>query len=492
MRKPENVLDAGFNNPEYEKILADIKRVLEKWSLDRDFQIMYEDDPEKALAETGLQTDPETIALLLNPQRAEALAQSNEEGSFFPEELPESYVLYKEFVSEKLKKREEMRTSLCIPTEPRFKSWRERQRKRLLLELGEASLGMVHAPVIYELSEGCSVGCPFCGVAAKGLKGVFRYTPENGKLWQETLKRMHFLVGDAAGKGTCYYACEGLDNPDYERFLEDFYQEYGVIPQTTTAASTRDIERTRALLQYGKERFRHIDRFSVLSPLMRDRLFEEFKPEELLLVELLPQFPEAPQCHLTKTGRNRTKEEEDETGGTIACASGFIINMQERSVRMVTPCATDREHPTGERFFEKCTFRTAEELESIIRRMIGKYMAERLDLRCVYGTVCDFTLEKKEGKVRVKAHGTDAALLDSDLSQETLDRLLIFLKKRSITCYEILESLLKEKETDIAQVIFLFKTLWNYGIIDTAAVKDQTDYESSNYYAQADASGCDE
>ena len=57
---------------------------------------------------------------------------------------------------------------------------------------------MTQFPLAFELSEGCSVGCPFCGFAVKGLRGIFRYTDENALLWRETLRRLHALIGDAA------------------------------------------------------------------------------------------------------------------------------------------------------------------------------------------------------------------------------------------------------------------------------------------------------
>ena len=70
--------------------------------------------------------------------------------------------------------------------------------------------------------------------------------------------RAHAIVGDAAGRGLCYYATEPLDNPDYECFLVDFHAEFGRVPQTTTAAATRDIERTRRLLRWGQQTFERV------------------------------------------------------------------------------------------------------------------------------------------------------------------------------------------------------------------------------------------
>ena len=36
-----------------------------------------------------------------------------------------------------------------------------------MLEFGPNALAMIQAPLMFELSEGFSVGCPFCAVAAK-------------------------------------------------------------------------------------------------------------------------------------------------------------------------------------------------------------------------------------------------------------------------------------------------------------------------------------
>ena len=463
-REPKKVIDKGFNDTEYARIVANVKRILELWTLDARFHNAYEQDPERTLAETGLVVDPETIRLLLDDDAIKEMKAALKDGTLAVEDLPNDFRLYKAFIKEKIDSRDLLRNDLCAPDEPRFKAWRARQEKRCMLEFGVHALSMIQAPLMFELSEGCSVGCPFCGVASKKLAGVFRYTDEHARLWRDVLGRMHALMGDAAGSGAIYYDCEGLDTPDYEKFLADFFAEFGIVPQTTTAVSTRNIERTRALLQYGNENDPHIDRFSVLNPAMRDELFATFSPEELLLVELLPQFPEAPDCHLAEVGRGHPEEWGDEVGSTIACTSGFVVNMQEQSVRLMTPYVSCRTHPTGEWILEKAPFATADDLEGAIKRMIARYMPERFELGGPCKASCEFRLEQKEEKVWVSGHGAGFGLMETPFGQETLDCLRAMLGEGERTGYGILDVL--PEGADIAHAILLLKALWEHGLID--------------------------
>lgn len=462
-----NLMKKGPHDPEIVKMAAEFKRLTEKWNLDAAFREEYKLDPAKAIAETGMNISPEAFNLLVDHEAAQKMSDDIREGKRTLSDLPVSYLVYKMFLEEKLIDREKLRTDCCVPTEPHFKAWRARQEKRCWMEMGASALSMVHPPLIFELTEGCSVGCPFCGVASKGLRGIFRYTEENAALWRETLSRLHALIGDAAGRGTCYYACEGLDNPDYEKFLADYFREFGIVPQTTTAVSTRDIERTRALLRFGTENSPHIDRFSVLSAAMRDKLFESFTPEELLLVELLPQFPEAPGNHFTKAGRNRDQNDEETVSGTIACGSGFVVNMAEKSVRLLTPFISDRKHPTGEWILEKCSFTSAEDLEAQVQRMIETYMAEQLDLEKPCGASCVFTMELRDDRVWTGAHSIRFAMMHAPIQQAAMDTMITALKERQHTGEEILDLL--PEDTDLAQSILLLNVLWNHGLIDQVA-----------------------
>ena len=465
---PLNLLDHGPRDAGRLRTAAKFKRLADLWRLDANFRAAYRLDPEKTLADTGLDIEPEAFRLYLNPGETEKLLRGIREGGRGADTLPESFLLYYRALWEGQQRHKQMREKHLVPDEPRFRAWRARQERRLRLQLGRAAAdSMIQPPLAFELSDGCSVGCPFCGLSAKRLRGIFRHTGENAALWRETLSRMHALIGSAAGFGLCYYATEPLDNPDYEKFLDDWYREFGTVPLTTTAVSVRDLERTRALLRYNDEKGCYYYRLSVLSPAMRDTLLAAFTPEELLRVFLQPQFPEAPGNNFTKAGRSRDENEKDAVGSTISCVSGFVVNMQEKTVRLETPFVSDRDHPTGEWFLEKCAFTTAADLEAKIRRMIDRYMPGELDLKKLCGSSCDFRLEDAVGSVRVLARGGSMVLLEDPMEQAALDTLGDALRERRYTGRELLD-LLSER-TDAIRSFFLLSMLRHQGLVDQIA-----------------------
>ena len=357
--------------------VAALKRIHELWMMDRGFHDEYLANPDHAIAGTGLDVDPRAVSLLLLGRLPEGEADWGN-----PDGLPETFVWYQELMEGRVKRnmRARMRN---LPDDPRFRDWCLRQLRRCERELSTRARFMTHFPMAFELSSGCSVGCPFCALSAGRLKGVFRHTEDNAALWRDVLTRMHRVVGDAAGRAVCYCATEPLDNPDYELFLEDFLDEFGRVPQTTTAVATRDIERTRKLLHWGQNAYLHFDRFSVLSKRNLEVIHSSFTPEELLFTDLLPQFEEAPASNLMRAGRNRSADHG--TKETIACASGFIVNMWERSVRLLTPTIVDDEHPTGELVYERATFTDGADLEKVVTEMIDRHMHRTISLGGLLG-----------------------------------------------------------------------------------------------------------
>jgi len=62
--------------------------------------------------------------------------------------------------------------------------------------------------------------------------------------------------------------------------------------------------------------------------------------------------------------------------GTIACVSGFYINLVNRVIKLVSPCYISQRWPLGYRVFDEASFETAEDFNRILLRMIERNMPE--------------------------------------------------------------------------------------------------------------------
>jgi radical SAM family RiPP maturation amino acid epimerase len=356
------------------------KRFLERWIADLKFREKYRVDPGGAIREYQLQVDAEHMRHLIDEAFAKIPVS----------DIPPEVSAYRQFIREKLAYRENIRVRSASHNKI-FRAWRERQMKRSLWELGPSRFaGLVHAPFCIELSKGCTVGCWFCGVGAEGFQGNFLYTPDAGTLWRSVLEVLQEVLGDAAACGFCYWATDPLDNPDYERFILDFRRVLGTLPQTTTALAMRDPERTHSLLQLSRNNGGVVERFSVLSLGIFDRILREFSAEELLSVELIPQFQDkaSPKVIAGKgrEHRNRVLRQNEsldqpqtfEDGGTIACVTGFLLNMVDRSIALISPCTASEKWPLGYIVFGRWHFRDAASLRDILRVVTSEHMPASL------------------------------------------------------------------------------------------------------------------
>ena len=367
----------------YGREMAEIKRMLERWTADDTFRLAVERDPAGAARSLGLSIDAPSLSALWSDRTAlwEPI-----------EKQPLAYFRYRAFILEKHKMRDDMRAP-AENTDARYLMWRQRQMRRAASQLSPTqNNSIVHAPFCIELTQGCSVGCWFCGISAPKLGDLFLHTPENQALYGGVVDALKEVFADGTGKGFNYWATDPIDNPDYEKFMVDFHDRTNVFPQTTTALALKDLERTRRLLQLSQEKGGLCDRFSLLTLKQLLKVHQSFTPEELLFVEMVLQNKEniSAKVNAGRAGTERSARKERESakgqagnelrGGTIACVSGFLINMVNRSVKLISPCEADERWPLGYIVFDEATFADAGEFRSAIQRMLDTHMTPTLRL----------------------------------------------------------------------------------------------------------------
>ena len=359
--------------------LSAAKRIMDIISLIPGAMDEYKADKVGMLLKYGINLSDSDVDFLINPEDPQEKVRIISDPKRLAE-MPESFFRYRQFYGNKIAYRDKMIGQLCVPANERMKKWRARQKRRCDGALGGLNESFVHTVVTYELSSGCSVGCPFCGFNAGPLKKIFRYTDENIRLFNDVISACHRILGDAAGHGMMYFATEPLDNPDYEQFEKDFYKEFHIVPQITTAIFDRDIERTRYFLSELMAGKGFIHRFTIRSLEMAREAFENFTPEELLMVELLPQFPEAPSfVPYVKAGRELDENQPvmaDQDPGTICCVDGFCINFPERRFKLVTPVRASERYPKGIYESEWVSFTDGADFEE----KLTKYINEELEI----------------------------------------------------------------------------------------------------------------
>ncbi|MBZ6074820.1 radical SAM family RiPP maturation amino acid epimerase [Microvirga puerhi] len=293
-------------------------------------------------------------------------------------------------------------------TQPAFTAWRQRQAARAASELGPMHVAITHPAVAYELASGCSVGCWFCGISAQSFSESASYE-EHGQLWRQILAAVTDQLGPTARTGFCYWGTDPADTPDYDRFLADHGRVTGWIPQTTTAAPLRDIGLTRRVLSLSTPGEPVLNRFSVLSPRQLHQIFEAFTPLDLLLVELVPQMRGSlmPKARAGRALARETAQPErdlslSEAATTIACVSGFLINLPERRIRLIAPCKADTHCPDGYRTFADVHFADAAELPDVLDALIADHMPEELPSSLPLGFRHDLGVRVEAGAIRLE------------------------------------------------------------------------------------------
>lgn len=293
-------------------------------------------------------------------------------------------------------------------THAAFTAWRQRQAMRAASELGPMHVAITHPVVAYELASGCSVGCWFCGISANAFSGSASYDDHSG-LWQTILTVMTDRLGPAARTGFCYWGTDPADTPDYDRFLEDHGRITGWVPQTTTAAPLRDVSLIRRTLALSDRDGPVLNRFSVLTTRQLHQIFATFTPLELLLVEIVPQMRGSlmPKARAGRALEREASQPDRDLGlsgvaTTIACVSGFLINLKDRRIRLIAPCRADADRPEGYRTFADEQFSDGDDFANVLDGLIERHMPEDLPSATMLGFRRDLCVTVEAGNLRLE------------------------------------------------------------------------------------------
>lgn len=455
----------SFVKKEDMETVGNVKRLLEWISIEPGFDSKFQKDPEGMLKEIGVPYTPDEVSFKPGIDANEPVLEAVYKGT--PAEK------YADFINAKINHREQIKVE-CKPDNKAMNKWRDRQIGRCNIQLGARVTAIIQSVLTFEIADGCSVGCEFCGLNAGRLKSVYRYTDENAKLFKDIITYMKELLGNAAGHATLYFASEPLDNPDYELFNRDFVEVYGRIPQITTAAAMRHKERLHKLIKELNEDGNTIYRFSVLSRDIFKQIMEEFTAEELTLVELLPQFEEAPGNHFAKVGR--CAESDEEYDDTISCISGFVVNMARKEIRLTTPTTASKENPTGEIILFKGNFEDFDSFKEMINYCIKTFMSNVLGPNEGFRLRKGVTFETKDGKDLIigdKGVRYELAMPNAGEKTDAYKILFEIINENYMTRREIVTKF-NEKLGALSRpeiTFFIINNLWKMGVLETESGK---------------------
>lgn len=350
------------------------KRLLEWYAVDPDFALAFLKNPQECLRDKRLPLDAGTALSAIRIQYGMADAKERETGNPYVTEYRNWIQQVHEKITAKTGKEQFQSQSLY--------RWNQVVKNRLYMENSRLRRhsNIFYYPIAFELGEGCTVQCPFCGVSADEWKGNFMYTSENGRMWCRILEISQKLLGKVVGTAPCYYGTEPFDNPDYEKFLEDFYRLTGEYPQTTTAVAERDPGRVRKLFtMLGDEYLAQAAvRLSIRTKQQFYSIMKEYTPEELRYVELLPNNIESMYSYsLSGRARQHVKDfpkEKMNERYSISCIAGVKVNMARKTITMMEPEIPEERFPNGVRIYETCSFGDEKDYEEKLKTLLERYV----------------------------------------------------------------------------------------------------------------------
>jgi len=487
-----NTLFSSFTEEELVN-LSQLKRLFERLQCDSELlsashKSEFRPDQRRRLNEIGIKLDLSKFPLEMEKQHDLALyilAVSREKAEELDDsvkQLVADYPLlqlwgrYLTVISKKRLRTIRLDDDLQTPVSLKFNAWRKRRIAAAKSELGFFARQISHPSFAYELSEGCSVGCWFCSFAVQKLTGVLDYSAERSSVLSIVKHNIDIFGKKTAGNALPYYRTEPHDNPGYINFMRDFEELTGDVLCTATAVCG-DINWLRELMKfYRRKDARYAwPRLSILSLGMMDKVHDAFSPMELLDIEFLVQSRDNVRPKVTggrileENAGLREKEDfsdRDNIGnvpqGSIACVSGFDINLVSRTIMLFCPSYAGNRWPHGFRVFGQTGYTDESGYPEAIKGLVER---------------CMFMSPPKDKAVRFRDDiifrptetGFDLATpnqVHHFKGKEKYGPLGVMIASGRYTCEEMIGELIKKHKTNPIILHAIVQNLFDDGFLD--------------------------
>ena len=396
----QHILDAFTQEQLY--LISQVKRFFEWYEGDADFRAsvntgQVNDEQQRRMKQIGIDfpvremalvwENPEIIKECTSPKRSSEHADILTRHTELLHDYP-LLALWLRFILHQRMRIEEVCKQRRLPDSQntRFENWRTRRINSAQSELGGYNSYIDHPILALELSEGCSVQCWFCSFSAQKLGRILDYQ-ENKDFFRGVARACADIFGSkAAGLAMLYYASEPFDNPRYIDYLRDYADITGAVTCTSTAVCA-DKKWIDDLLAFYRPYNLPWPRLSVLSTKILHKIHDQHTPYELRDVSLLMQLKDSGQPKVLggrilaqKDDMRQCNGKNDLPGsipqGSIACVTGFLINLVRKDIKLVSPCYVSEKWPCGYRIFDQASFDTVDDFHSAMLDMIERNMPE--------------------------------------------------------------------------------------------------------------------
>ena len=428
----------------------DVKRFLELFTADPEFREEAIKQPNQIISCHGIKMMPSEI---------QDLWQESENRLF--DRRTNASITYTSWCTKRRQKAHHWLQKLDTEIPSSFHHWRNRQANRYAAQAADGFARRKRLlPFAIELSEGCSIGCQYCGLSAPKLKSVARYdSNNNGTTFNAITASLKNYVGEAGATGFLYWATDPFDNPDYEKYIQEFNKEFGIPPQTTTAAWRKNLNRTRNFLKLRETMGGTWDRFSINSLEDLHIIMKEFSPLQLKDVDLVLQNPESLKI---KSCAGRAKDLATKTQlGSIACVSGFLINLTQKSIKLISPCIDFEKWPQGYAVYAETNFQnSSKQIEEFFEHCESKIFNESLDAEKILSVRGEIDISQSKGQLNLT---TQYAKI---IVEDEIEKAVISSINGKSTVSEIVSDVCKKTKVNPGLVLHAANMLYEKGIFE--------------------------